>query len=469
MKQSASIRKTTAGPRRRPPRPGRRLGLPLACVFALAACAPGGAADAEPATIEVPPPVEQTNEGLTIYYTDADPAYTSLLDAAVIQYNAQHPDQPLTAEKIFTEGSDIVQEQENQQMLTEVMAGEGPDLILFVDDTMDVEKMARRGVFADMEPYFEADAFDWSGYNEAVMNGGVWDGHRLVIPLEYQIPVWYSSKSALEESGFQVENCATFAGFLDEAEKLQNTPGQTRSLYRTFLAFNDFAQYAGIPYADYARQRADFSVPELERGLNVYRNVTDLHYDNDELPGAADIRDGKALWISPVFPPTGVLIGAGLINTFDELVMMPLRDLEGGIRAKITLSVAVSNSSPNLQNAYEFIKFLLSEQFQLDTMDWRWQNFSVLDATNEEHFRYNTTDRHTALIWPDNSGGFTDVEPRWEDFDAVMAYADQVAGVFYPCEQTRFVDAMEKYLSGETSYANAAKAAQSQLNIYLSE
>lgn len=94
------------------------------------------------------------------------------------------------------------------------------------------------------------------------------------------------------------------------------------------------------------------------------------------------------------------------------------------LHAKITLSVAVSNSSPNLQNAYEFIKFLLSEQFQLDTMDWRWQNFSVLDATNEEHFRYNTTDRHTALIWPDNSGGFTDVEPRWEDFDAVMAYAD---------------------------------------------
>ena len=47
--------------------------------------------------------------------------------------------------------------------------------------------------------------------------------------------------------------------------------------------------------ADYARQRADFSAPELERGLNVYRNVTDLHYDNDELPGAADIRDGKVL------------------------------------------------------------------------------------------------------------------------------------------------------------------------------
>lgn len=139
------------------------------------------------------------------------------------------------------------------------------------------------------------------------------------------------------------------------------------------------------------------------------------------------------------------------------------------LHAKITLSVAVSNSSPNLQNAYEFIKFLLSEEFQLETIKWRYTSFSVLDATNEEHFRYNTTDCHTALIRPDNSGGFTDVEPRWEDFDELMAYADQVTGVFYPCEQTRFVDVMEKYLSGETSYRDAAKAAQSQLNIYLSE
>ena len=56
--------------------------LPLACLVALSACAPGGA-DAEPRPIEVPPPVEQTNEGLTIFYTDAIPLQATILDMAV--------------------------------------------------------------------------------------------------------------------------------------------------------------------------------------------------------------------------------------------------------------------------------------------------------------------------------------------------------------------------------------------------
>ena len=113
-------------------KPFRRklLCLPLACLFALTACAQGtgantDAASAEPVPIEVPPPVEQTNEGLNIWYTDYD--MTELyLDAAVNQYNLQHPDHPVTAEKYFADGSAESDEEATQQMLTEVMAGSGP-------------------------------------------------------------------------------------------------------------------------------------------------------------------------------------------------------------------------------------------------------------------------------------------------------------------------------------------------------
>ena len=171
--------------------------LPLACLFALTACAQGtgastDAASTEPVPIEVPPPVEQTNEGLNIWYTDYGMT-AKYLDAAVTQYNQQHPDHPVTAEKYFADGSAESDEEATQQMLTEVMAGSGPDLIFFDVGNMDIEKMVRRGVFADLEPYFEADNFDWSGYNQAVMDAGVWDGQRLVIPLEYNFPMLYTS------------------------------------------------------------------------------------------------------------------------------------------------------------------------------------------------------------------------------------------------------------------------------------
>ena len=443
--------------------------LPLACLLALTACAPGGDA-AEPAPVSVPPPVEQTNTELHIFYTDADAIQTSTLDAAVIQYNQRHPDNPVTAEKIFTDGSDTVRDEQTRRMLAEVMAGEGPDLIFFVDDSMDVEKMARRGVFADLEPYFEADNFDWSGYNQTVMDAGVWDGHRLVIPLEYQIPMLYTSRTALEETGFSVENCDTFKGFLSEAEKVQNTPGQTRSLFRTILAFHDFAQYAGIPYIDYARQQADLSFPELERGTEIHKNLTDLHYDEDALSGAADIRDGSALWIHPLFTLDGFLMGAGVINTFDEAVMMPIRDIEGEIQAEITCSVAVRNSSPNLQNAYNFIKFLLSEEFQQETLDWRYTAFSVLNSANEAYYRLQTVERSSPIVAKgSNPYGFESFDAPQEDFDELMSYTGQITGAFYTSSQTQFLDLMQGYLSDETSYKDAVDAAESRLNIYLSE
>lgn len=451
--------------------------LPLACLLALTACAPGGGtadADDEPLPIEVPPPVEQENTCLTIFYTDYNEVEAKILDAAIGQFNRQHPDTPVTADKYFTDGLLASHQEAYTKMTTEVMAGDGPDLFLYDYITMDVEKMARRGVFADLEPYFEADNFDWSGYNQAVMNGGVWDGHRLVVPLSYMLPMLYTSQTALEETGFSVENCGTFDGFLDEVEKMESDPAQTRETFRAKLAFSYFPYYAGLPYIDYDRQTVDLSFPELERGAAIYKDMKgllDLNFsDGNSLAGAADIRDGKCLWTCPDFPLDGFFLAAGGINKFDDVVMLPIRDTQGGIQARITSAIAVRNSSPNLQIAYEFIKFLLSEEFQLDTWLYRWQNFSVLDAANDEYCRKETVERQQSKISPSNPYGFEGniVLPQ-EDYDELASYMDEVSGAFFYAKRTSFLKNVDAYLAGDASYKEAILDAERQLNIYLSE
>lgn len=452
--------------------------LPLACLLALTACAQGAgantdAASAEPVPIEVPPPVEQTNEGLNIWYTDYD--MTELyLDAAVNQYNLQHPDHPVTAEKYFADGSAESDEEATQQMLTEVMAGSGPDLIFFDVGNMDIEKMVRRGVFADLEPYFEADNFDWSGYNQAVMDAGVWDGHRLVIPLEYNFPMLYTSQTALDETGFSIENCDTFSGLLDEIEAMQADPSQTRDVFRTKFTFYDFAHYAGISYVDYDRQKADLSSPELKRGAEIYNNLSglDLPILDDGINGAADIRDGKVLWSCPFPPVNGFYTGPEVINTFDDMVMMPIRDVDGGIQAEITWAVAVRNNSPNLQNAYDFIKYLLSEEYHLETLGYRWLYYSVLDSANEANFQETVYNRTTPLI--PSAGrdyGFENADVHPEDFDELMDYTRQITGAYFSCAETNFMRNMRMcgFLSGEAAYDDAVEDAERQMNLYLSE
>ena len=445
--------------------------LPLACLFALTACAPGGAAaDAEPLPIEVPPPVEQTNTELNIWYTDYGMT-TKYLDAAVTQYNLQHPDNPVTAEKFFADNSAESHDEATQQMLTEVMAGEGPDLIFFDGSGMDIEKMVRRGVFADMEPYFEADNFDWSGYNQAVMDAGVWDGHRLVIPLQYNFPMLYTSQTALDETGFNIENCDTFNGLLDEIEAMQADPSQTREVFRAKYTFYDFAHYAGIPYVDYDRQKADLSFSELERGAEIFNNLDglELGFLDDGINGAADIRDGKALWNCPFPPVDGFYTGPEVINTFDDMVMMPIRDVDGGIQAEVTWAVAVRNNSPNLQNAYEFIKYLLSEEYHTETLSYRWQFYSVLDSANEAYFQNFVYNRATPFVPPKNSYGLDTVDVRQEDHDELMNYTRQITGAYYNCTETIILRNMRDYISGEISYEEAVQEVERHMELYLSE
>ena len=452
------------------PAPVRMLCLALVCLAGLTACTPG---DADPAPIEVPPPVEQTNEGLTIFCTDFSYRESTILDAAVNQFNQLHPETPVTLDKHFTDESIANHQEAYTKMITEVMAGDGPDMFLYDYTTMDIEKMARRGVFADMQPYFEADNFDWSGYNQAVMDGGVWDGHRLVIPLEYELPMLYTSQGALDETGFDVENCGSFDGLLTEVEKMQANPEQDREVFRTKLTFYYFPHYAGIPYVDYDRQIADLSFPELERGMAVYKNLNGMEIgfgDGNSIAGAADIRDGKCLWICPEQPLDGFFTSVGVINKFDDAVMLPIRDVEGGIQARVTSAIAVRNSSPNLQIAYEFIKFLLSEEFQVDTLSYRWHDFSVLDATNAAYYQRETTEREQSKISPDNSFGFEgNIEISQADFDELMSYLNDVSGTFYFAKEANFVKKMSAYLAGEESYEAEMRDAKRQLDIYLSE
>ena len=388
-------------------------------------------------TIEVPPPVEQTNEGLTIFCTDFSYRESTILDAAVNQFNQLHPETPVTLDKHFTDESIANHQEAYTKMITEVMAGDG------------------------------------SGYNQAVMDGGVWDGHRLLIPLEYELPMLYTSQGALDETGFDVENCGSFDGFLTEVEKMQANPEQDREVFRTKLTFYYFPHYAGIPYVDYDRQIADLSFPELERGMAVYKNLNGMEIgfgDGNSIAGAADIRDGKCLWICPEQPLDGFFTSVGVINKFDDAVMLPIRDVEGGIQARVTSAIAVRNSSPNLQIAYEFIKFLLSEEFQLDTLNYRWHDFSVLNTTNVAYYQRETTEREQSKISPDDSFGFEgNIEISQADFDELMSYLNDVSGTFYYAKETNFVKKMSAYLAGEESYEEGMRDVKRQLDIYLSE
>ena len=156
--------------------------------------------------------VRQTNETLEICSTSST---DFRFQAALKQYQELYPD--VTVQITSESNPDIESSQAYYTKLaSEIMGGKGPDLFVVNDSFWNVEKMMRQDIFADMQPYFDADAFDWEPYNTAVMEAGVWEGKRYVIPLTYSIPVLITTQKPVLMS----ETAAIFTALWKKRRKL---------------------------------------------------------------------------------------------------------------------------------------------------------------------------------------------------------------------------------------------------------
>ena len=106
-----------------------------------------------------------------------------------------------------------------QKIRTELMAGEGPDVLLLSNAysafeiqnpreplLADIELAMRNGLFYDISEFYDADG--WLKKEElepVIMEAGVLDGARYVLPLRFDIPVMYVEKNRFAETGLSEE------------------------------------------------------------------------------------------------------------------------------------------------------------------------------------------------------------------------------------------------------------------------
>lgn len=121
---------------------------------------------------------EPTDE-LVLY---CPPSLSSYLVRPQIAFTSLYPEVRLTVR-------DFADDESYQQVLrTELMAGKGPDLVLFRDyDLWDVYKMMDAGVLCDLDPFLEADeSFALAPFYQRIFNGGYYKEQRLFIPLSFE-------------------------------------------------------------------------------------------------------------------------------------------------------------------------------------------------------------------------------------------------------------------------------------------
>ncbi len=300
-----------------------------------------------------------------------------------------------------------------QQLRTEILQGGGPDLYLLpTDNTLildepiqytnveveplfaDVHLAMGNGLFYDISRFYDRDeSLGKESLNAKIMDAGVVDGKRYVLPLRYDIPVIYALKDAIGNVGLDPavleEDILTIMEAVYESGDTVLAAGM---LLRTFSAFSDFV--------DYTSGNVLLDEEILVRYMQAYQNLVALaksetyitlaklnvgSYISDSynkivmyVESADDIQfvDGEViytnatekfytynpLWLGDM--QDALAYGPVTQHAGWDTVITPVKGIGGDVVATVTYYGAIGSGCDDPELAYDFLRQFLLEESQ---------------------------------------------------------------------------------------------------------
>lgn len=411
---------------------------------------------------------EQTNKELTVYIGNQ---CTDMLELAVSIFQYTYPD----VEVHIIDGrtsTDDERKNESERMATELMAGEGADVFI-LQNRWDIEKMVDRKVFADLSPFFDGDEyFQGDNWVQQIFEGGCRGEYRYAIPAEYGIPVLITSEEAMAESGIDRNKLTDFNGLMDETLKYMERE-DARSLFRFVQVPLQCLLWTGYPVIDWETQTVNLKNEQMERFFKWYY-IVEQQMKEDNLAShyadAVGIRDGELLFGNLGWGGSfdTVQVECQLINSYDKPVMIPIRNVNGGVSAYSVVSLSVRANSENILNAYRFIQIYMGTQVQT-SITCRSQGAFKVNREAQEHI-YGIV--KTLVFGQEREGFPADCPPfSEEEYKELMSFVDEIDIVegCNPQWLDMIGELMTPYINGECTYEEAIAQAAYELEIYASE
>lgn len=303
------------------------------------------------------------NESLYLYIEDStEEEYRVVFDA----YREAYPEVDL---QIDTYSSSEYREARTKRN-TMLMAGEGPDLLLFgIYDNDDVYKVMDSGLFAPLDELMAADeAYSSEGYVKNVLDAGIFGSSQYMIPLQYDVSCLISSRECLEEIGFDLEACGTFEGLFSQVAALYDTDYSYRVLGRSGT-FDNFPDKMGVKLLDYETDEVLVDTPEMKTAMEQYKKMYEECTTDPNLETNGFSDTGRAICERTAYLAAGygmydtLSVCRGISET-ETPVILPVPTLDGRNSGAIVSSAAVRANSENKENAWNMIRMLLEYQAQ---------------------------------------------------------------------------------------------------------
>jgi hypothetical protein len=453
--------------------------------FSLAGCA-------APPEYEPPETLAQSGKlvvyapGIIYSYSQAgsdDVLYTepqSLIDDAAVKiFKEEYPDVEVDYQVIPYHNGEYA-----QRLQTEMMGGGGPDVVIILEHSFaDIYKTMDGGAFLDLARIIENDeGYSPEAYFQGVMKGGIYRGRQYMLPISFNAPLYVGSAYELYRIGFDAENATDAVSMLEQARRCLAEGRESEAFAQVFSnpAFDEYRllmQISDIRLVDYENKKAMPDEQRIRAFLEAAKALTTASgeaADNTKTFYSVygeDLAGGEIL----LCRHDNVQYFHGSVTRYfshngGHAAIMP-KEPGGGVKATFSHAAAVRAASPNQQNAYNFIKVLLSGRIQqnreisLHGTPVRRQSLINFMKKTEEIIGYAGLDGKDA---PEFLAGKMDAITDSE-LDSSVGNYHQMAKWYSDGPSDIFWGKITPYFTEGASLDGCLKEAREALELYVSE
>jgi ABC-type glycerol-3-phosphate transport system substrate-binding protein len=377
-------------------------------------------------------------------------------------------------------------------LTTSVMAGEGPDLLVYRPNLFNsLTKTMATGAFADLNPLIEGDpSFDTSAFYPEVFNAGVFNDKRYFIPLYYEISTLVTSKTSLSSLALTLDEAGWTMNELKDAihNYKASNPSGSQYFFDHYMNFLSLLRSSGLQLVDYQNKTTSFQSKGFIELMVLYKEIAPLvpSLDTELSLGLTPVllRDNvvRMIYLDPQ-KPSYLARNNAIATSYlgDDFVIVPFPTYEAGAKYPVRLFdvVSINAQCQDQQAAFDFIKILLSEEIQKTKTSHGFYN----DTSGMPVNRYAYLNEIEELKAPSNNVGLIAVSngvettsvksiPLTDEVaDMAMGIINHMAPPIHLDQEIENIisEGLQAYLSGKRTAEQAAKEIDEKVSLFLNE
>jgi len=423
----------------------------------------------------------ETSNTLKLYAVGTDSRVSNELQDTLDEFQKKYPN--IKIKKTLFDVNNI--EKYEKTLLSDTLAGKGPDVLYLTSS--DAKKLQKSGMLEDLKTLMDKDkSFNKEDYNNKIINAGMYNGKLTLMPLDYYVNQYATTKELLNSNGINLKADSSEKDFIKAVESGNLNGG--RKLFAAVggvdpvsnMNLSDFLAGSGYQFIDYENKKVYFDKPEFKELIEDYKKIYKASSKKDAEEGTSGeeglkaLKSGAALFSNDRMDSfKDFLSSESLINGITKekpcINNMPMLNGGNNVVGIISDSMAINKNSKNKGAAYNFIKCALSTEVQSKASGQTAcipVNNKVVKELEDEYksgigksYEYDKND--TVVQKPLSTDFQNYVNKVTNNVEKGTIIDDSVNKLMMEC--------LTPYFEDKTSYESALNTLQSKVKIYINE